>query len=320
MFDAAFTLAWTVPVDGDGFVWAPYPPAGSSQVASGQALVAREGAEFKTYFPLNAGIALHRELAQTAPTPEGVLGFANHYGRLGAGQEEALGEWLLHIVWLSEAVRVWDLIQEGDLEDLGKVIRWQGGLVHYIPPPDVDKALGGPCWDQVTEAERKYHKGYDLLGRAPGGAALKEQVQPGDVVRPALLFVHGLINEVLFVQVGPQLFWDSRRSRTVLQEIPRSLLGVIYLQFAQEIRSGRKPRVCQVCGRWFELAPPPGKVRRAPRSDRETCSTSCRSKAYRERQDKARQLHARGKPFKDIAKELDSKVTTVKRWITGRKG
>jgi hypothetical protein len=340
MFEEAFTLHWEVPIDGDGFAWVPYRRAGESQVASGQALVAREGTKFKTYAPMKAGIALHRELARTATTPEGILGFANRYGRLGAGAEEqaditsmTLGQipskyfpvepfhrWHYHIVWVSEAVRLWDLIQEEDREVLGKVIRWQGGLVYYAPPPEVEKALGGRSWDQVPEQERKSYKGYDLLGHAADSATLKARVEPGDVVLPALLFVHSLINADLFLQVGPQLFWDARRNRTVLQQYPRSLLGAIYLQFAQEIRSRRKSRVCPVCGRWFELAASRGTSRRAPRSDRETCSTSCRSKAYRERQDKARQLHTQGKPFKEIAKELGSKVATVKGWITGQKG
>ena len=87
------------------------------------------------------------------------------------------------------------------------------------------------------------------------------------------------------------------------------------MTFAQEVMSLRKPRQCRVCGTWFELSPVPGRSLRQTRSDRETCSTACRSKAYRERQELARQLFAEGKSVKEIAKTLDCKPGAVKGWV-----
>ena len=48
----------------------------------------------------------------------------------------------------------------------------------------------------------------------------------------------------------------------------------------------RRRRQCLQCGTWFEISP------RAARTDRVFCSDACRFKAYRERQSRARRMHA----------------------------
>jgi hypothetical protein len=56
------------------------------------------------------------------------------------------------------------------------------------------------------------------------------------------------------------------------------------------------------------------------RSHRRFCSNACKTKAHRNKQDRARQLFTvEKKTFEEIAKELDSDVATVRRWITGIK-
>jgi hypothetical protein len=315
---------WQRPRSGDGYVWAEWPRKSGTTV---RRLVRKPEAEITAYDPLSLGIALHRELAAAEPTPEGALAFANRYGSLGSdrtGEEqgwEQFEDWYRHIVWLKEAVRLWDMIQEEDVDGLARVIEWEGaGVVHYWPPPDVEKALGRRRLRGAPRQELQYWKGWDILEHAPDGADVKRRVREGDVLVPALLFVHSLVNGEIWQNIGPILAWDAAQHRTVLREVPRDLRAFIYLQFAQEMRSLRKPRRCPVCGRWFELAPDAGEDSRRRRSDRETCSTACRSKAYRERQNQARQLHAVGKTFKEIAKELGSDVKTIKGWVTKRRG
>jgi hypothetical protein len=277
-----------------------------------------------------------------------MLRFANRYGRLGnrvgdgittsvvrvdaapgvSAQSHANVElfdaWHRTIVWVREAVRLWDLVEDADADSLEKVIRWEGpGLVNYYPPPEVARELkgGDHGWRDAPEKERRHYKGQDLLGRASQPAAiLRASIKQGDVLRPAVLFVHQLIEEHLPRNVGPRLIWDCERKRSLLQECPFNLLGVIALQFAEEVYSRRRPRRCPVCARWFDLGTVAGRSRRQTRSDRETCSSGCRTRAYRQRQASARKMFAEGKSVREIAKSLGCKPGAVKGWVMDTKG
>ena len=55
----------------------------------------------------------------------------------------------------------------------------------------------------------------------------------------------------------------------------------------------------------------------ASRTDKQFCSNACRSKAYRDRQEQARQMFAAGKTVREIAKALDAKPEAVKGWVKG---
>jgi hypothetical protein len=326
---------WAYSKAGDGFVWAECREDSGHAV---QGLVPRAGVELDNYAPLRLGIALHRELAAAEPTPEGVLAFANLYGPLGFVRPdvavatparkyrgvplcgELLEAWNREIVWLREAVRLWDMVREEDTGGLADVIKWEGDRVHYYPPPGVEQALGGERWRDVPDARLPRLKERGILGSAPNPDQLRRHARRGDVVVPALVFVQGLVNGQLRSHVGTVLVWDGARKRTVSQEWPRNLLAAAYLLFAQEMRSLRKPRRCPVCGRWYDLASDASDSARLRRSDRETCSTACRSKAYRRRQERARELHAAGKTAKQIARELGSELETVRGWISQRKG
>jgi hypothetical protein len=135
----------------------------------------------------------------------------------------------------------------------------------------------------------------------------------GDVVGPARAAVLANINEQIYVHCGPRLFWNWRRRRIVRQDLPASLHAAIWMQLAEAVLGNTTARRCRECGRWFDVAPG------TSRSDKVVCSTACRSKGYRERQGRARQLHTTGQTFKQIAMELGSDVKTVRGWITGKK-
>jgi hypothetical protein len=277
-----------------------------------------DGTTWASYAPLSAGVALHRQLAESGVDPDGWLAFANRYGRLGLKSVpdcaiEFQSDWRTTVVWLREAIRVWDLSQVKDEVGLAEVIRWEGeGVVHYRPSRVLLKEIELDTWKETPDT-----KGQDIIGNAPGAADLRRRIRQGDLIRPAILFVHQLIHGPLWAEVGPQLVWDGKRNRTVRQDRPRSLLGAVYLGFAQEVLHLRKPGNCRVCGRWFELSPVPGRSHRQTRADRTTCSTACRSKAYRERQEEARRLFGAGKTVKEIAKQLDCQTRSVKGWVKG---
>jgi hypothetical protein len=331
---------WQVPKTASGYEWAECKTWGGGRKV--RSLVGAEGAEFDTYYPLRGQVALYRVLAETEPTEEGILGFGSRYGRLG-GSASLLGhvlgrtgradwevisfepfpEWRSRILHLREVLHLWDLVRSGDRKGLAEVIRWERpGDVRYRSVPGVYAPLGvaipGIDEDGVEGQDifRWYEHRLSLSYTSPVREAeeLFRQIPVGDLERPALLFILGYVNGFLTADVGLRLVWDSSTNRAVLQEIPKSLIGAIFLQFSQAIHSDRECRRCQACGRWFELAPG------VNRSDRLTCSDSCRSRAYRDRQDRARQLAAAGKSFREIAKELGSTVAKVKKWVTGSKG
>jgi hypothetical protein len=345
--DNIFT--WQFPVPGQqGFAWVEchYPDeVPSSAFASGLALVQRDDVPFISYRPMALPVALHRAFAEVEPTEQGILEFANQFGRLGEGAQqqaeiqptpgidrtsafvEPFEYWQHRLAWAREAIRVWDLIQDGATEELADVIRWEGkDRVYYKPPPAVVEALELPPpnlekipIDLPADLMRKLkehgekHREQTIWSRAQTSHE-EPDCRPGDVVKPAILWLHGTISGTLRLTAAPALLWDVDHNRSVLQDVPRSLLGAVYLQLAAAVYGKRTPRRCQVCGRWFELAPG------LNRSDRLTCSNTCRTRAYRQRQDRARQLAAQGKTFKTIAKELGADTATVKKWVTNRKG
>jgi hypothetical protein len=321
--EEGFLFTWERPVSRDAFSWVEWSFAPDKP--SRLCLKAHDGAGFERYYPLLEPVSLYRELAQTEPTPEGVLAFVTRYGRLGGriaepgSTVEPFDRWEDCIIWLCEAVRLWDLVRANNRSELKKVIRWVGpGVVHYVPPPEVISRLDTGPWEDLPIAERQEKWGWDIVGKSFDGETLRGEVSVGDVITPAILLILDFINPDLETGVSPALVWDRRRKRTVLQDFPVSLLGFIHLQFAQAVFNQQGSRQCRVCGRWFELAPA-SKLRRR-RNDRLTCSGSCRTKAYLARQEGARQLHAEGKTLKAIAKELGSTVATIKKWVNNRKG
>jgi hypothetical protein len=309
------TFVWEVPIAPNAF---RVEEGVEVEGRSGAALVWREGPA-RSYLPLAGMESLYRRLAAVEPTPESVLGFVRQYGRLGEGVEafgrlpdgshatvEPLQEWRRTAAWFGEAIRLWDLAQAGNRAELAKVIRWDGKEVRFragrdfmlrlfgfLPPPDV--------LEMVNAANVITMPGL-------GSAAFDE----GDVIEPARCFVLRIVNGYLARAAQPALLWDQTRRapKVLLRFYPRSLLGVVALQFATAILSGRTTRMCPVCGRYFEV------TASASRNDRLTCSNRCRVRAYRDRQAKARERHAAGWTAKRIARELGSELSAVKKWLS----
>lgn len=87
----------------------------------------------------------------------------------------------------------------------------------------------------------------------------------------------------------------------------------IVLHLAEAIGGQHDDQRCVSCSSWFELAPG------VNRADRLTCSDSCRQPHYRMRKEKAVEMHAQGKPLREIAQEIDSDVQTIKGWLSRRR-
>jgi hypothetical protein len=322
MFGSVFEFEWELPADGDGYTVVERSRTWPDKGPMEPVLVRRDGAAFRTYRPIRKAISLYRELAETKPTPAGVLAFANRYGWLGLAGDgtdvpvEPLRVWYTSTARLKRAVRVWDMVRVEGEAGLAKVIKWDGPSVVRYHDPEGQRR---PASSHMSAEERRSYEGYDIIGQSREPDRVRAQIRYGDLIEPALLFVQNHVNGELAQGAAPQLVWSARRlgadpkdkrPGAVLQDVPLHLMGAVYVQFAQAVHAERESRRCAECGRWFELA------EELTRSDRQTCSNSCRTRAYRRRQKRAVQLHAEGWTSRAIAKELDSTVKTVRKWVT----
>jgi hypothetical protein len=323
VFGNATEFLWKRPVGGVGYEirrhW-----------TNERLLVARPDARLEEYAPLREEPALFMKFSETEAVvtfreeesvDEGILGFVNRYGLLGGDAARGRpvrrkygrlpSSWYgdaprnvrTHVLWIREAIRLWDLVRRGDQKGLAASFRWEGAdAVVYRYPEGVPDHLG-VTWGEreVVVVSREKHP--DVLA----------SLTPGDLVGPAQFRLHQFVNARLCGPVSLKLVRRPEDGRDALDVLPDSLLPALWLQLALAIAGKKEYRRCSECGRPFELGPG------GSRTSRLTCSAACRNRAYRERQERARQLHAAGKTFKQIAKELDSDLKTVKGWVTGRR-
>jgi hypothetical protein len=300
-----FQFFWQVPKGGHH--WAEGCLPGE---ATPQSVLCWQSPTGREYAPLQEHTGLFREFAGTGETPEAVLAFANRYGSLGIARPlspppgsreprvygEPFAEWCAHIRALREQVNLGDMVRRGDVERLAQLVLWQKG---------------------TAPGERLcvvYPRSYTEPQSAHLGGGQGEPFHPGDVIGPALASLQTNVNGHLQGRVSPQLLHIPRRGEMGLYLVPSSLLGALWLQLAQAVAGDKEHRQCAQCGKWFEVSPG------TARPDRVFCSTACRSRAYRERKERAREMHAAGKTAKEIAKELGTGAGQVKKWVANTKG
>jgi hypothetical protein len=283
---------------------------------------------------------LFRAFGRLGRTRDGIKQFADQYGLLGirikqkqrhqrqgrtqktekhvAHEPERL--WVQQVEHMSLVILLWEACQGDDRDALHRYIRWatDGHRVALDPlQGSAHKTAAAPPPLSIT------------LGGPDAGALPQGSLTPGDVVLPAAHFVRELVGRQLlegtkdtpYLQRGvhPWFVWEqesyegSDLLRVSLSPQPETLHQALWLQAATWITEGKPFKRCQGCQRWFSVPP------KAPRSRVGFCSDACRVRAYRGRQDRARQMAAAGKPFAAIARELGSDVKAVRRWVTGLK-
>jgi hypothetical protein len=232
---------------------------------------------------------LFRIFAGTPATPEGILKFANDYGRLGSeemqvigvpaesaqgsvaqpgvampvGEGEPFAAWVLEIMSMRQALALWDMHEVGDNATIRRHVRWVDStrVVYARHPADTSEPASS--------------SGVETIADSPEVLAL---FTPGDIMRPALWYLQKVVNAHLEGRVSPRLLWSRDEGRPQLFIRPHSLIGVLWLQFAQAIDGHKTYRECLHCGKWFELSPELG-----IRKHRVYCSNACRTRAYRDR-------------------------------------
>jgi len=258
------------------------------------------------YWPFSEFSALFREFANTTPTPEGILAFANKYGLLGLPPRlvfapdgppktfarvncELLEDWVRQIQAMRDATTLWDKIRTDQKADLAKVLCWQ------------------------ESHEEKPAGWYYRAQLIPG---VPDPCTPGDIVTPALCLLRNRINDFLVTTVSPMMQFESPRRELALRLLPRDLLAALWLQLAWAVSGNRDYHVCKKCGRWFEVS----KRQLDHRTVRRLfCSDPCKSADYRDNKTKAQALGATGMSPKQIAAELGKSVETVRAWTKKRK-
>jgi hypothetical protein len=293
----------------------------------------------RTYNLLQLDQKLFLEFAQVETTLYGISKFANRYGLLGIQSlkkpsrpksdspyryvdDEPRSLWARQVSEMRYVVLLWTACQDDDRDTLGRYIRWErdGSRVFFEPPPDES---AGKESDSRPPTRR-----WIAAPWADSDEGLPLRMAAGDVVLPAALLVREFVGQQLRESpqdapsyqrgVHPRFVWtrdsenESATLRIGLQTWPETLHQALWLQAAAWITEGKPFKQCQQCQRWFPVA------HKAPLTRVGFCSDACRVRAYREKQDLARQKAAAGRALDEIARELGSDVKTVERWVTGR--
>jgi hypothetical protein len=237
--------------------------------------------------PLESHTGLFRDFAQLATTRDAILAFADEHGHLLERQhaivpakkrKEAvarLGEgyeaWRDAIAEMKTLVAIWEAMAQRDVVALGKWILWRGDGVFF----------------ERSEARSKRYK--VIAGRGPTPERF-EQIQRGDLLLPALMALQDELNEHFADQVSatiPRLIMTPNGDLQLVIR-PSSLLAALWLQFAQAVAANYQLRICQGCGKYFQVGA--GALKRA---DATTCSGACRQRAKRNRDTAAKLLERR---------------------------
>jgi hypothetical protein len=240
----------------------------------------------RRHAPMRESPALFRTFADLEPTQEAVRRFADQYGMLGEpvaevialplvggdpaapvgvrfdiadgierqlAEGERLDSWAAQIQTMVELVTLWDAVTRGT-SSLAERIVWYEDRVEY-----------------------RYGRGWSLIAATLIDPQIFGRLRRGDLITPALMHLQKRVNERLAALATARLLWDHDREHLRLYVTPRSLLGVLWLQFARAIDGARRYLTCAQCGGWMEVSPD---VRR---SDARYCSGTCRTRAHRMR-------------------------------------
>lgn len=220
--------------------------------------------------------ALFQTFAEVEPTEKGVKDFANQYGLLGISEPlkfdgklvkgEALTAWVHHITQMRRLTILWNRAKAGDTEWLSKNIYMPSfsNIISYAEP------VGG-----VNPLMHLHSLNSITVGEV-------EPLEPGDLIKPARALVARMVNRHLKQSVSPTLFFQSEdndgQGEILLRFLPSTLLGAMWLQFAQAVAQDDRFFTCEVCGSWFVA-----KRMQGSKPARHYCSNACSQKAYRAR-------------------------------------
>jgi hypothetical protein len=308
MTNAFFEFRWEVPAAGFSWLEArpdlpprPEPPRRDWYLVANA--TAKES-KSSSYDPFAVEPPLFRIFAATPPYKDDVLKFASKYGSLAMGKRirriarekrsvrrslfkgVSLTTFRTQITVLRRMVNLWDLCRAGDTKGLAQHVIWTGDHSVVYKDPDFVEDITPSPWSE-------------WLQRLP----------TGDVVIPALIYLQTVINEHLQWCVSPRLLWDPRAGVLEVCVQPQNLQDMLWLQFAGTVKGKLAYHPCLSCGRWIRVG------QDGVRVSRHYCSNACRTRALRDRQDKARKLLSLGMSTHQIADHLNIDEASVAKWV-----
>ena len=332
-----FTFRWEVPKA--GFKWIENPGC----------LVPTEGYDppVRVIEPLMEHTGLFQTFAHTLPTREGIKAFADVYGVLWYGRKDEQWDiewlpefykWVAHILELRFIILLWDLVRTGDTTGLARYFSWRpergpkgrplyfpGGLWLDTHPeasaeeqdtgkkyldPFSDHEMPGYEWDSVHLHEEAP---LPMLHVRSWCYERPQEALPKDsLIRAALAYVRTAVERRLAAALCVNMRGSSAEQLLQFNFELSDLLSAMWLQCALAITGNKTHRRCFACQTWFELSP------EVTRSDRLFCSNACRTRAYRLRMRSAHRLRAQGAELEVIARQLDTEVKTVQKWLAKR--
>jgi hypothetical protein len=267
----------------DDFIWQQTagrrPAYAWAGTGDDRCLVEVPGARFKSYRP-HPGI--FRDFASLDLTPASVLHFANRYGPL----RETL--------------------------ELNSFAFWRQGIRDMTDLVGVSDALTGGDWKTIRRALEPFLADA-CFARADDLRPIRQRQRRGEKVPPNLWADAAVMR--LYHAIRPvQRFqgegsWNDFTGSVELRLRAGDLLDFMFLELGNATLGNLRFWQCAACGRWFLLKPG------VNRADRTTCTGYCRLKLSRQRKSRALELHRSGWSPERIAREIDSHLSTVKRWL-----
>lgn len=190
---------------------------------------------------------------------------------------ESFALWQGEIIAMKRAYALWMILDNSISKRLAQIIEWKDKGSVYCYPQRI-----------VTTSHPLEPEGLELPLKIDPPHALPrpEPFQPGDIEKPAWVYLQRLINDHLRGRVSPQ-FVELRQTKNPnapsgwgWRLVPDDLLGALWLQFGQMIEEGWDYRTCAYCGKPFWTNN--GEKRR----DSKYCSASCRNLSWRGRERK----------------------------------
>ena len=282
----------------------------------------------ETYRPLEEFTGLYRTFAALRPEKQSVLDFASKSGYLGTTATwhpsefapevedgsvdpvvgETLSKWTAHILTMRDAVEVWDLVTSDNRRGLLDVERKRHLFTAIPPHRNREMPLTELPQGEQTLADLRHLHDDPRNPYLPGYQPLDpEQISIGHILETAKSFLTREVNEHLVEQVVTPRLESDDGDQVRFYVVPRNLFGAMWLQFAEAIGQQKQYRRCQLCTTQFEIS--------RGRSDRQFCTTACKTEFHNSKRRRARDLRANGRHLRDIAKEFDVDVPTVKKWL-----
>jgi hypothetical protein len=260
---------WTRPASGGLYQWVDGSPAklAGAQCASDRRWLystIATAAERISYHPMVDEPALFRAFADAEPTEDGFLKFVNRYGQLGTRELASVG----NNVFTAESLTRFLSEHEAVTQVVGMIDalrRGRGIEAHTrtISHPLIDQALKSGDFRQLKDACLKWLE-------ATINNRLSGWTDNGDAV--------------------VTLLRRNASGRLRLQQVTRSLVGIIWLQCARAAEGDQVFRRCKSCRGWMLISPDFGKRRQTI-----YCSPVCKVREFRKEDRRRRRKRAVGK-------------------------